>query len=106
MDSIELCVKLYSKKDAFLMQCPKCDNHISPFKVWLISRWAPLKCDKCGTFLNRQIDRQFFIIAVLFFTGLFLFAGSFIWLLVWLLVVMLIDAYTIRLVAVDGQGRA
>jgi len=56
--------------------------------------------------LNRQIDRQFFIIAVLFFTGLFLFAGSFIWLLVWLLVVMLIDAYTIRLVAVDGQGRA
>jgi hypothetical protein len=56
--------------------------------------------------LNRQIDRQFFIISVLFFTGLFLFAGTFIWLLVWLLVVMLIDAYTIRLVAVDGQGRA
>lgn len=90
-----------------MMQCPKCDNPISPFKVWLISRWAPLKCDKCGTFLNRQIDRQFFIISVLFFAGLFLFlfAGQFVWLLVWLLVVMLIDAYTIRLVAVNGQDK-
>jgi hypothetical protein len=85
------------------MQCPKCDNQISPFKVWLISRWTPLKCDKCGTLLDRQIDRQFFLISVLFFAGLFIFAHTFISLLVWLLLVMLIDAYTIRLVPVDRQ---
>jgi hypothetical protein len=44
------------------MQCPKCAIIKYLHKVWLISRWTPLKCDKCGTLLDRRIDRQFFFI--------------------------------------------
>jgi len=80
------------------MHCPKCKNPISPLKVWLITRWSPLRCDRCGASLTRPIDRQFFIMGVLLFTGIFLFIQTPLFLIVWIIVVMLIDAYTVRLV--------
>ncbi len=88
------------------MQCPKCNNKLSPLKVWLISRWSPLRCDRCGTRLTRSIDRQFFIISVLFFSGIFLFIATPLFptplfLIGWLIAVMLVDAYTVRLVPDD-----
>lgn len=83
------------------MQCPKCNNKLSPLKVWLISRWSPLRCDRCGTRLTRSINRQFFIISVLFFSGIFLFIPTPFFLIGWLIAVMLVDAYTVRLVPDD-----
>jgi hypothetical protein len=80
------------------MHCPKCKNPISPLKVWLITRWSPLRCDHCGASLTRSIDRQFFIMAVLLFAGIFLFIQTPLFLIAWIIVVMLIDAYTVQLV--------
>ena len=80
------------------MHCPKCKNPISPLKVWLITRWSPLRCDRCGASLTRSIDKQFFIISVLFFTGFFLLIQTPLYLIAWIIVVMLIDAYTVQLV--------
>jgi len=44
------------------------------------------------------IDRQFFIMAVLLFAGIFLFIQTPLFLIVWIVVVMLVDAYTVQLV--------
>jgi prepilin signal peptidase PulO-like enzyme (type II secretory pathway) len=59
------------------MHCPKCKNPISPLKVWLITRWSPLRCVHCGIFLFIQTPLV---------------------LITWIIVVMLIDAYTVQLV--------
>ena len=83
------------------MRCPKCSNQLSPLKVWLVSRWSPLRCDRCGTRLTRAINRQFFIISVLLFSGIFLFIATPLFLIGWLIAVMLVDAYTVRLVPDD-----
>lgn len=83
------------------MRCPKCNNRLSPLKVWLISRWSPLRCDSCGTNLTRSIDRQFFIISVLLFSGIVFFIATPLFLIGWVIAVMLLDAYTIRLVSDD-----
>ena len=80
------------------MHCPKCKNPIWPPKVWLITRWSPLRCDRCGASLTRPIDRQFFIMAVFLFAGIFLFIQTPLFLIAWIIVVMLVDAYTVRLV--------
>ncbi|MGH8520194.1 MAG: hypothetical protein ACREU9_01860 [Gammaproteobacteria bacterium] len=60
-----------------------------------------MRCDRCGTSLTRSIDRQFFIIAVLLFSGIFLFIATPLFLIGWLIAVMLVDAYTVRLVPDD-----
>ena len=80
------------------MHCPKCKNPISPLKVWLITRWSPLRCDRCAARLTRSIDRQFFIMSVLLFAGIFLFIQTPLFVIAWIIVVLLVDAYTVRLV--------
>jgi prepilin signal peptidase PulO-like enzyme (type II secretory pathway) len=84
------------------MKCPKCNNPISPLKVWLISRWSFVKCKKCGTRSGRKVNIQFFMISVLFFSGYLIFNISLLF-IIWALIVMYIDAYTIRLVPKDEQ---
>jgi uncharacterized paraquat-inducible protein A len=90
-----------------MMRCPQCDNSILPFKVWLISRWYALRCDRCGAMLKRAIDRQLALVSVLFFAGIFMFVQTPLVLIGWLVVVMLVDAYTVRLVPdkTDGPGK-
>jgi hypothetical protein len=85
------------------MRCPKCDNSIFPLKVWLISRWYALRCDRCGTLLTRAIDRQLALISVLVFVGMFWFIQTPLALIGWFIAVMLVDAYTVRLVPDKGQ---
>lgn len=87
------------------MKCPKCSNPILPFKVWLISRWSFVKCDKCGTQSGRNIDLQFWIICALLMIPLIvlrigLFNPLF---LIWVIIVMVIDAYTIKLVSKEKE---
>ncbi|MGH8585853.1 MAG: hypothetical protein ACREWE_06645 [Gammaproteobacteria bacterium] len=48
--------------------------------------------------MTRSIDKQFFIMAVLLFAGIFLFIQTPLFLIAWIIVVMLVDAYTVRLV--------
>lgn len=85
------------------MKCPKCNNNLPPLKVWLISRWSPLHCDRCGARLTRAVDKQFFVISVLMFAGIFLFIATPLFLVGWLIAVMFVDAYTVRLVPDEGD---
>lgn len=84
------------------MKCPKCNNPISPLKVWLISRWSFVKCKKCGTHSGRKVNIQLFIISILLFVGYFILNLSLLF-IIWALIVMCIDAYTVRLVPKDEQ---
>jgi len=84
------------------MKCPKCNNPISPLKVWLISRWSFVKCKKCGTHSGRKVNIQLFIISILLFGGYFILNFSLLF-IIWALIVMCIDAYTVRLVSKDEQ---
>lgn len=86
------------------MQCPKCNNNLPPLRIWLISRWTPLRCDRCGTNLTRAVDKQFFIISVLLFAGIFLFISTPFFLIAYLFGVMLVDSYTVRLVPDEGES--
>jgi hypothetical protein len=76
------------------MKCPKCNNPISPLKVWLISRWSFVKC-----------KNQLFIISIMLFGGYLILNFSLLF-IIWALIVMCIDAYTVRLVPKDKQDGA
>lgn len=83
------------------MKCPTCHSSISPFKVWLITGWTPIKCNQCGTYSSRVFNnlQLWFISALLFIPPVFLkWKPLSLQFLVWMLIVMLIDAYTITLV--------
>jgi hypothetical protein len=87
------------------MKCPKCNNPISPFKVWLISRWSFVKCNKCGTRSGRDVNLQLFIIAaLLIFPIVFQFSVFNPLFLIWAGIVMFIDAYTIKLVSKEKEN--
>jgi hypothetical protein len=87
------------------MKCPKCNNPISPLKVWLISRWSFVKCKKCGTRSGRKVNIQLFIISIMLFGGYLILNFSLLF-IIWALIVMCIDAYTVRLVPKDKQDGA
>ena len=82
------------------MKCPECGNHMVPFKVWLISRWSSVECNKCGTRSGRNMNLQFWIIFFLIifplaFLNVNFFSPIFI---IWAIIVMFIDAYTVKLI--------
>jgi hypothetical protein len=82
------------------MKCPTCNNSISPFKVWLITRWTLIKCNNCGTLSGRKFNNlQLWIISILLIFPLeFLRLKFNLPFLIWMVIVMFIDAYTIKLV--------
>jgi hypothetical protein len=82
------------------MKCPTCHNSISPFKVWLITRWTSIKCNKCGAHSSRAFNNlQFWFISALLIIPLALLKSALnLQFLVWMFIVMFIDAYTITLV--------
>jgi hypothetical protein len=81
------------------MKCPTCHHSISPFKVLLITRWTSIKCNKCGTCSGRALNLQFWFISALLIIPLALLKSALnLQFLVWMLIVMFIDAYTITLV--------
>nr|QNO43878.1 hypothetical protein HNHCPBFK_00008 [Methanosarcinales archaeon ANME-2c ERB4] len=84
------------------MKCPKCNNPISPLKVWLISRWSFVKCKKCGTRSGRKVNIQLFIISIMLFGGYLILNFSLLFIIL-ALIVMYIDAYTVILVPKDKQ---
>jgi hypothetical protein len=82
------------------MTCPNCHHSISPFKVWLITRWTSIKCNKCGTCSGRVVNtlQYWLIVALLMIPLSFLKSALNLHFLVWMIIVMFIDAYTITLV--------
>jgi len=86
------------------MKCPKCSGILNPFNVWLITRWSNTECKKCHTKLNRKINVQVFLITGLLLAGYYflLFLPLF---LLWFFIVMMVDAYTVRLVEVENKPK-
>ena len=93
------------------VKCPLCDKRIPPLRVWLISRWTFIRCPSCKTLCNRALDLQFGGVSLLLVAGLALVGwgadlrlGNPVLLAclagLWILLVMLVDAATIRLSAV------
>jgi len=88
------------------MKCPKCRNHILPFKVWLISTWSFIACKKCGTKSGRNINLQLFLILALLVIPIVLKFNVFsLVFFIWAIVVMFLDAYTIKLIPQNNKGR-
>lgn len=86
------------------MKCPSCGKGISPFKVWLITRWSPITCGMCGKRFGRDVNVQLGIVSFLCLIGFRVFGLS--WpLIVYALIVMLIDAKTVKLVPVEGKAK-
>ena len=93
------------------MKCPTCQETIEPFyKVFFITRWTSIKCDHCGSYANREINGQLFLIGLVF--GIAVSATllslensipSWSWrillsFVLWLPIITYLDAKTIRLV--------
>ncbi len=104
------------------MKCPHCNHSIPPYKVWLINRWALIKCSNCGKQFGRNRNLQSLAITglgllgwiaafvlLLLFTQLhiiYVTLGSIlIGIVFWEPVVMLVDAATIKLVPVDKSSQ-
>ncbi len=86
------------------MKCPVCNTSIAPYKVFTITRWSPIKCAECDTLVTRKIDIQFWAVYLLLITPLIIlkidiFSPIFI---AWLVVIMLIDAYTVKLISIKS----
>lgn len=86
------------------MKCPVCNTSIDPYKVVTITRWSPIKCTECDMLLTRKINIQFWAVYLLLITPLVvlkidIFSPIFIG---WLVVIMLIDAYTVKLISIKS----
>ncbi|MDA3871635.1 MAG: hypothetical protein PF551_04700 [Candidatus Marinimicrobia bacterium] len=80
------------------MKCPNCNNKIAPYKVWLISRWTSVRCNKCGIRFGRKINMQFIMITLLIIIPSPIIKFAPLLFFSWLFIVMIIDAYTIQLI--------
>ncbi len=47
------------------MKCPNCNSKLSKLGLFRITAWSSLKCPRCKALLNRRIDLQLFLVALL-----------------------------------------
>lgn len=85
------------------MKCPVCNASIAPYKVFTITRWSPIKCSKCEALLTRKMNFQFWIVYLLLIFPLIVFKTDIFnpMFIGWIVVIMLIDAYTVKLIATE-----
>ncbi len=84
------------------MKCPKCSASLSPLRIWLVSRWSSLKCGKCGTSCIRKQNKQLYMICALAIVP-YSFIGLNVIYLIWVLLVMFLDAYTVKLFPAEAN---
>jgi hypothetical protein len=99
------------------MKCPKCQNNISLSSVLVISFWPNKweKCLNCKTNYRRIVDRKPKLILYLGVIGLALFFfitqvlvdiplyGKILFVILWGLIIVIIDASTIELLSLDDE---
>ena len=92
--------------------CPSCGARFTPWGIWRVTRWTFIRCPSCGARLSRTLGFQFWLISIIGIVGAVAVVDLRI---AWyyrvalvaaiLLIDLLIDVATVRLIPVDEQPR-